>query len=107
MPLQKVPSAQLAPFLETHSGPVPVMFSATWCGFCARFGPQFRARAEKTSAPFAVVDISDESDPLWDTFDIEVVPTVIVFENGKPKARVGGVLGDAHLVKVLTEGKVS
>lgn len=107
MAIEKVPSASLAAFLAKHPEPTPVMFAATWCGFCARFLPLYRGRGEKAPGTFALVDISDESDPAWDDHRIEVVPTVIVFESGTAKARVGGVLGAVHLEKVLAEGKVA
>ena len=107
MPIQKVAGSELQDVLAKQAGPTPVMFWADWCGFCARFLPAYRARGEGSDKPFLLVDISDEDDPAWDTYRIEVVPTVIVFRDGKPAARVGGVLGEAHLKKVLEEGQVA
>lgn len=31
--------------------------------------------------------IDEDSNPIWEEFKIEVVPTVVLFENGKEKAR--------------------
>ncbi|MEO7397886.1 MAG: thioredoxin family protein [Ilumatobacteraceae bacterium] len=73
-------------------GRVPIMFTTDWCGYCRRFLPLFGR------LPGAwVVDISDDDDPLWDDHAIRVVPTVILFEDGKPIARWEGVLGAAHV----------
>ncbi len=36
------------------------------------------------------VDISDEANPLWDTYSIEVVPTLILFRNGLMLDRADG-----------------
>lgn len=77
------------------AGRVPVMFMADWCGYCARFLPQFRQMNEGV-----VVDISDEDDPLWSFYDIEVVPTVILFEDGEPVKRWSGVLGARDAEKI-------
>lgn len=68
------------------------MFTADWCGYCVRFYPHFKALQNGW-----VVDVSDEDDPLWDALAIQVVPTVIVFDGGVPKARWAGVLGRPHM----------
>jgi len=39
------------------------------------------------------MDLSDDDNPLWDTFSIEVVPTIIVFRDGKPEFRRDGFFG--------------
>lgn len=76
-------------------GRVAVMFTADWCGYCRRFLPHFKAVREGV-----VVDISDEDDPLWEIHDVQVVPTVIVFEDGKPVRRWAGVLAAHHVDQV-------
>ncbi len=53
--------------------------------------------------PWAEVDISDTDDPLWETFDVEVVPTVIVFKDGQPVFRRDGLLGRGLSRKALEE----
>lgn len=77
-------------------GKVPVMFMADWCGYCRRFLPHFKQMQHGY-----VIDISDESDPLWDTYDIQVVPTVLLFDGNEPVKRWSGVLGpkDAEQIK--------
>lgn len=68
---------------------MPVLFVADWCGYCRRFLPSFKQMQHAY-----VVDISDEDDPLWDDYGIQVVPTVLLFEDGKPVKRWAGVLTD-------------
>jgi len=77
------------------SGRVPVMFTADWCGYCRRFSPHFERLPNAT-----VVDISEDDDPLWDTLAIRVVPTVILFENGKPTRRWAGALTAADAAEI-------
>ena len=53
----------------------------------------FQAGAEKAGIAWALMDISDQDSPLWETFSIEVVPTIIVFKEGEAVFRKDGVLG--------------
>ncbi len=80
------------------------LFTAQWCGFCLRFLPTFR-RAQAEGVRFVEVDISDYDDPLWDVYRIEVVPTLIVFHQGKVAARADGRymrgLDDADMERML------
>ena len=71
-------------------GAYVVCFGAYWCGFTRRFMPQFAARKGTIPASFAIADITDREDPLWDTFRIRITPTVIVFRDGEVVLRVDG-----------------
>jgi len=70
-----------------------VLFLASWCSFCRRFLPAFEAAAKASSIPWAYADVSELENVFWDAFNIEVVPTIIVFKDGKPKFRKDGVRG--------------
>ncbi len=70
-----------------------VAFLAEWCGFCRRFAPQF-AQLVVPSAHFAVADLSNEENPLWERFGVEAVPTVLVFRDGALVLRADGRLGE-------------
>lgn len=83
---------------DLPAGRVAVMFGADWCGFSRRFYPHFKRIQDGW-----VVDISDEDDPLWDALRIEVVPTVILFEDGVPKKRWAGVLGEDAAQQVQSD----
>jgi thioredoxin 1 len=78
-----------------------VLFDASWCPFCRRFRPRFFARDGTFPATLAHADLSDESNPLWESFAIEVVPTLVAFQDGAPVHRWDGIsmvgLDDAHL----------
>lgn len=82
-------------------GPVVVYFTARWCGPCKRFKPIFFDRADEVDLPFAIVDITDESDPIWERFEIRSVPTVAVFEDGEIRERVSGFLDERDLDRLL------
>ena len=82
-----------------------VCFHADWCGFCARFVPAFEARSTDAGFPFHLADLSSEDDPRWETFGVQVVPTVILFKAGRAVWRAEAVLGiglfDRDIVRML------
>jgi thioredoxin 1 len=90
-----------------RSGTWAVAFLADWCPFCRAFAPKFDALAGGGSFQVARGDVTDYDSPLWETFHIEVVPTVVVFREGVPGFRRDGVLGrglsDTDLAAVRAE----
>lgn len=85
------------------TGTIPVLFYAQWCPFCRSFLPEFEAAMNGKGVRWAEVDISDDEDPLWETFNINVVPTVIVFKDGQPIFRRDGLLGRGLSEKAIEE----
>jgi thioredoxin 1 len=73
--------------------PVLVLFTASWCPFCARFEPLWREAATRFRGETAVAHLEDEDDPRWDEFRVEVVPSLAVFRRGRVVARRDGILG--------------
>lgn len=74
-------------------GAFAVCFLATWCPFCRDFLPNFERLATDGRFHLAVADISDESSPLWETFAVDIVPTVVAFRDGRPFWRKDGIAG--------------
>ncbi|HPW18327.1 MAG TPA: thioredoxin family protein [Candidatus Aminicenantes bacterium] len=68
-----------------------VLFYATWCPFSRAFLETYRKHAAAGDPCYARV-IVDNDDPLVGKYGIEVFPTVLFFENGKPAGRLDGVL---------------
>ena len=82
---------------------VVALFYASWCPFCRSFLSVFNKRAEKQgSALFMCVKIDKDENPLWETYSLEAVPSVILFENGKVSRRL-----DCELGAGLTEKQFS
>ncbi len=73
--------------------PTVTLFWATWCPFCRRFKPEFDKLAATWPWRFASVYLDDESNPLWDEYAVEVVPTLALFRGGKLVDRQDGILG--------------
>ncbi|MEM0128823.1 MAG: thioredoxin family protein [Thermoplasmata archaeon] len=74
-----------------HPGLWVVAFLADWCPFCRAFRPEFAAMEGRHPFPMAVIDLTDLESPLWETFAVEVVPTVAVFADGRLVWRRDGI----------------
>ena len=64
--------------------PVLVDFWAPWCGYCRRIGPAYEKVAEESGDRLAVVKINiDEEGQLAEEAQVEVIPTLILYRDGK------------------------
>lgn len=76
-----------AQFDEMIRGEKPVLvdFWAPWCTYCRRIGPAYERVAQEYGDRITVakVDIDGEKQ-LADLEGIEVIPTLVLYRNGKP-----------------------
>ena len=63
-----------------------VLFYATWCPYCSNFKPTFESTKIQTANKLGSI-IDEDENPLWDKFNIQSVPTMIIFQDGKIIAR--------------------
>lgn len=82
--------------------PSVVVFAAKWCGYCRKFLPIVDAYPAMVDAPeLSVVDTDSGDGSLWDEYDINVVPTIVVYRDGKQmfkrEGRFGSGLGRTDL----------
>ena len=81
-------------------GTVLVDFFATWCGPCKMLAPVLEQVAQDTTAKIYKVDI-DESEDLARSYGIMVVPTMIIFKDGKQVEKFSGYMQkDAILANI-------
>jgi thioredoxin 1 len=68
---------------------VLALFSSTWCPYCQGFARSFDANVASYKFDLVIrVNMDDYDSLLWDEYDVEAVPTLILFENGEIKDRL-------------------
>ena len=64
--------------------PVLVDFWAPWCSYCRRIGPAYEKIGEEYADSLAVGKINiDEEGQLAEAERVDVIPTLILYKNGK------------------------
>ena len=74
-----------------HKGYALVDFWATWCQPCRMMAPVLESAEQQLGDKinFVKVDV-DEQQQLAAEFDIMSIPTLVVFQDGKPVKRMSG-----------------
>jgi thioredoxin len=82
--------------------PVLVVFYATWCGSCQMMAPILEQVKSQMGERLQVVKINTDSYPkLASEYQIQALPTLILFQNGEPALRIKGVLKAPQLIQHL------
>ena len=82
-----------------------VDFFATWCGPCQMLAPVLeKLSKEQNDLNIFKVDI-DESVELAIKYQVEVVPTLVIFKNGNPVKTLEGFRTEKELLEELNKLK--
>ena len=84
--------------------PVIVEFSAPWCVYCRRLAPALESVAEeyRDTLVFGAVNIDDDPE-LAQSEKIEVVPTLLIYQNGQVLGSIVAPESKAQLVAFIEE----
>ena len=97
---------QFSSFEDLLSGsnvPVLVDFYATWCGPCQMMTPILEQVGANLRDRLQVVKIDTDKYPnLASKYQIEALPTLVLFKDGQPAERIEGVHQAPQLIQHLS-----
>ena len=84
--------------------PVLVDFYADWCGPCKAMNPIIKEVAKAVTGKSRVIKVDiDKSVQAAQAYDVQAVPTFIVFKKGNIVWRHSGMIDKNSLLNVLTK----
>ena len=107
--VKHITQGEFAEQVTSATGAVVVDFYATWCGPCRELSPMLDAEAGSFSDKIKFFKVNvDESPGLAQNFQIQAIPTVLFFKDGKLADRITGLPAEADLkskLETLVGGK--
>jgi thiol-disulfide isomerase/thioredoxin len=82
-----------------------VCFGADWCPFCRAFRGQYEKLDGKVAFNLGWGDVTDMDTPLWESFNLDIVPTLVAYRDGNILWRKDGAPGRGLDEKAIIELK--
>lgn len=96
----------MANFKDIVSGSTPTLidFSAEWCGPCKMMTPILQQVKEKMGERVKIVKIDVDQNPeIAQAYQVQGVPTLMIFRDGKLHWRQSGVRQATELVQLIQQ----
>jgi len=82
--------------------PVLVDFSAEWCGPCKLMAPILKDVKKEIGDTATIIKVDVDKNPkAAGEYQVQGVPTLILFKNGQPLWRQSGVIQKPALVSII------
>ena len=90
--------------LISSTKPVLVDFFGEWCGPCKIMKPVLESLKRKVGDKVTIIQVDVDKSPLVaSTFNIQGVPTFILFRNKEIKWRQSGVIPENYLEQIINQ----
>ena len=91
-------------FSQIIGSPSPVLvdFYADWCGPCKAMNPVIKEVAHELKGQTRVIKINiDKAQQAAIQYNVQAVPTFMIFKNGQPVWRHSGMIDKQSLLRTL------
>ena len=94
----------MSKFMQLINSNIPVLvdFYADWCGPCKIMSPILKEVASKIGDKANIIKVDVDKNPYAAAqYQVQGVPTLILFKNGEIKWRQSGVIAAPHLEQII------